>query len=928
MNLITRIVLSILFSAYRIYAIGQVKPIDTLIGQLNNTRARLPVEKLYLQLDKPAYLKNDTIWFKAYLLNADYLTPSTRSGLLYIELDDSNNKSIKRIMVPLASGLSWGNIALDESMPEGNYTLRAYTNWMRNFGEDYIFKKSFYIASADNQTSLVTTEFKQSKREGKDNIRANILISGLNREPVRLKDMQLTVINGKHTLIKGNASTGVDGKLDVNFDVPGNTDVKNLFITAHDVTKQADGNSTALIIPVRLNRPENTDLQFMPEGGKMAAGIPVKIGFKAIAEDGKGLDVSGIVVDSKNQEVAVFKSLHKGMGAFELTPQGGEIYTAKLSLPDGGTKSYPLPVVNLSGTGLRITDYNTDTLKVHVTVTSNLFSSGAPAIYYLVAQSRGVGCFGAQLVLKNTVSTISVPKSLFPTGIARFTLLSADRLPLNERIYYINQNDNLEVNITADKNVYVPHDSIALKIKVTDKTGKPVKGAFSMAVTDGDQVKLDSTAGNIENNLLLTSDLKGNVEEPGYYFENNSPELKTELDNLLLTQGWIGYDWKQVTGPETKPVYTPEREFIVRGTVTNVFNKPLAKTEVILLSKKPSSVSDTVTNKDGIFTFKGLLPVDTAIFIIQAKNKRGKNFNVGVTVDEFKPPVFVENSETIAPWYVNSDSLLLRSLTNRLIKQQAELKLTGRHVLKEVVIKAKRIIPGSKNLNDEAGADEVLDEKDMEKAGKMTLLQMLQQKMLSDFSNVNHVYKIHFNTLFLVIDGVNADFFFVPDPDSPIPIRFQREEFLNTYLNNLTAEDIVGIEAMYNTSKSLKYDEKFYPDLLAQRGPLSFAYLEVTTRSGNGAFMHHTPGVYLYKPLAFSLPKQFYRPRYALKSDKVLLPDLRSTIHWEPNIITDSAGNATVSFYSADKPSGYTIILEGTDMDGRLGFLRKKIIVK
>ena len=343
----------------------------------------------------------------------------------------------------------------------------------------------------------------------------------------------------------------------------------------------------------------------MPEGGKLVAGIPVKIGFKAIGEDGKGLDVSGDVVDSKNREIAVFKSLHKGMGEFELRPQGGEVYTAKLNLPDGGTRSYALPVVNLSGTGLRITDYNADTLKVRVTVTSNLFGSGAPAVYYLVAQSRGVGCFGAQLMLKNTASTISVPKSLFPTGVARFTLLSADGLPLNERICYINQKDNLEVNITADKTVYVPHDSIALKIQVTDKTGKPVKVDFSMAVTDDDQVKLVCTAGNIENNLLLTSDLKGNVEEPGYYFENNSPELKIELDNLLLTQGWIDYDWKQVMGPETKPVYKPENEFTVHGTVTNAFNKPLAKTEVILLSKSLLLLAIQLQTRKGDLLLKG-----------------------------------------------------------------------------------------------------------------------------------------------------------------------------------------------------------------------------------------------------------------------------------------------------------------------------------
>ena len=91
--------------------------------------------------------------------------------------------------------------------------------------------------------------------------------------------------------------------------------------------------------------------------------------------------------------------------------------------------------------------------------------------------------------------------------------------------------------------------------------------------------------------------------------------------------------------------------------------------------------------------------------------------------------------------------------------------------------------------------------------------------------------------------------------------------------------------------------------------------------------MTKTQGTYLYKPLAATLPKQFYRPRYTVKYHPVGT-DLRSTIHWEPNIVTDSTGKATVSFYSADKPSTYSIIIEGTDLNGSVGFKRGKIMVK
>ena len=49
-----------------------------------------------------------------YLLNGDYLTAATRSGMIYVELDNIANQPVKRIMIPTVSGVSWGDIALDE----------------------------------------------------------------------------------------------------------------------------------------------------------------------------------------------------------------------------------------------------------------------------------------------------------------------------------------------------------------------------------------------------------------------------------------------------------------------------------------------------------------------------------------------------------------------------------------------------------------------------------------------------------------------------------------------------------------------------------------------------------------------------------------------------------------------------------------------
>jgi hypothetical protein len=584
--------LALILSCFAVKAQISPRSLKGSVAALDNSRSRLPIEKLYLQTDKPYYTLGDTLWFKSYLLNADYLNPSTKSGLLYIELDNSNNQMVKRIMVPVNSGISWGDIALNpEDVPEGSYTLRTYTNWMRNFGEDYIFKKNIYISALSGST-LVKASFKLDSIAGKNKIEANLFFTGLDKNAIRLKDMQLKVMNGKHNLFKDKATTGIDGSLNINFDLADKTQLKNLSIIANQIGKGITDTAT-LTIPVTINRAENMDIQFMPEGGNLVAGIPTKIGFKAIGEDGKGTDISGKIINSKSQTITQIQTIHKGMGSFELTPDANESYSAVINLPGKATKSYALPKANPAGTALRITNKGNDSLQIILTATATI----APATYYLIGQSRGVVCYAAAIKFNESTITKMVSKALLPTGIARFSLLSTDDVPLNERIVYIDHNDNLNISINPNKPDYITRDSINLAIQVKDNDNNPVHGTFSLAVTDNNQVKPDSIGNNILNNLLFTSDLKGTVEEPGWYFEQDIKNITATasatqkaiaLDNLLLTQGWVGYDWKDIF--QTKPAsiqFPAEKKFTIQGKVTNVFNKPVEKSQVVLIGKTP-----------------------------------------------------------------------------------------------------------------------------------------------------------------------------------------------------------------------------------------------------------------------------------------------------------------------------------------------------
>ncbi len=106
------------------------------------------------------------------------------------------------------------------------------------------------------------------------------------------------------------------------------------------------------------------------------------------------------------------------------------------------------------------------------------------------------------------------------------------------------------------------------------------------------------------------------------------------------------------------------------------------------------------------------------------------------------------------------------------------------------------------------------------------------------------------------------------------------------------------------------------------------SFIEVTTRSGNGIFMKHVPGVIVYRPIPLTLAKQFYSPAYSIKSSTEKTIDLRSTIYWEPNVVTNLQGEANFSFFSADTPGSYTIIIQGSDMFGNIGYKLEKINIK
>lgn len=812
-----------------------------------------PVEKLYLQTDKTIYNSGDTLWLKGYLFEAENLTASLKSGLVYTEVIDKDNQIFKRLLFQVSDGLFRGSIPLDNDLPAGTFSIRAYTNWMRNRGQDYVFTKNlFYI----NTTAASTNKNYSSA-------------------------------------IGSNKPKGSTDK--------------------------------------HLNREADIDLQFMPEGGYLVSGLQSRVGFKAIAANGTGINVSGKIYNNKKQEVASFKTAHAGMGFFYFTPKAGESYFARIIDVETEPKTYALPKAEPSGVVLKITnDLERDVLKVNMVCSETISKTTS---YYLIAQSRGVVCYGAVAKFANGEVSSAIPKDKFPTGIVRITLFDENLNPVNERITFVNHWDELNISLKTDKENYRTCDSVTLHLKVTDKNSMPVKGSFSVAVTDDGLVAAD-TSSIILTHLLLTSDLKGTVENPAYYFIPKT-ENWAALENLLLTQGWVGYRWdNSFKIPEIK--YKPQLEFAVKGKLTNLLNKGVPNVPVKLFSKHPFFTMDTTSNQSGEFTFRNLPMIDTGNFLLQALNKNGKSRNVGFQMQNEEPLPISPKVKNYPGDYFTDSTLITVVKNNVEAKRKTEEALFGKNVLKEVVIKAKRTVKGSKNLNGPGNADQILNETDMLKAAKTPLMDFLYSKITgfhegmfpvraspgSKLSYMIKAYRVKF-----IFDGINAELYFQPDDES----KYDRLVYLKGIIEQFSAEDIKGMEVMYSGKYNNIYNANISSgELVSFISPVNdrdYAYIEITTRSGRGPLINSRGGFYAYNPLIPSWSKEFYSPKYKSRETPVKT-DFRPTIYWEPDVITDANGEATLKFFTSDRIGTYTIIAEGSNMNGLIGFGSGRISVK
>ena len=879
--------------------------LNQLLAKSAKAYADLPVEKVYLHFDKPYYAVGDTIWFKAYLTVGIH-QPSLLSKIIYIDFLAPHDSLVTSIKLQVKNGVAWGNIALSQTAyKKGNYRIVAYTNYMNNLGVAYFFNKNITVGDAINNPLSAQISLKTVASGKSSKISANIFYKDNDGVPFAERRIKWSVERDDESIAKGTGITDKNGFIDISF-----VNAKNLSLDSANLVTEIENRQQKQVVNSFSLKPVShpNDIQFFPEGGQLITGVRTKIAFKAIKPDGLGIDLKGTITDNSNNVVTEFSSSHLGMGVFVLVPEDGKTYTAHVTYADGTTATPVFPKVGSDGINLSVDNNDPDNLNIKLQADEAFLKDFQGKTFFIIAKSSGAIAFAAKLQLAGPVYNASIPKSKFPTGIVQLTLFTDDGEPVSERIAFIQHNDQLNLSVNSD---YPEYETRQLaKLKLTAKnSGEPDEGNFSVSVIDESKVPFDENAeSTIFTNLLLTSDISGYIEKPNYYFNHPDQKTQADLDILLQTQGYRRYSYDDIVNNKQKPVgYSVEKGIDIVGTLRSASGIPVNRGNVHISIPDKNYYANTVTNADGRFVFPNLVFADSAKVVLSARDNIHAS-DLVLTIDgEQRQSIPINYDE--ADGITNIDSALSSYLKN------SKIQFNNLHVLKEVVIRDKRIVKvaSHKDYGNLASLSEQPDHliKADQLEGCNSLLDCIKSLAAGmTFDNDNFYVFGDYNQgkkipTQVFVRGMPVDVSYLASID---PKTVESIEIF-------TKDEMGLVNSAYNTNGAIVVNLR-----KLETTKISFQDLKQLIGTRNELTIY---------PKGYEPVKTFYLPRYTgPRANQPAQIDTRSTIYWNPNIETDKTGNASLEYFNADGKGTYRVTVEGLDKDGNIGRVVYRYVVK
>lgn len=839
---------------------------DTIIANFS-LMERIPKEKLYLHLDKPFYGAGEKIWFKGYLVNAITHQDNAQSNFIITELINRSDSIVERKKIRRDSLGFHNAFTLPATLPAGDYYLRGYSNWMLNEDPDFFFSRNIKIGNSIDNTIVSSIEYQQeddthytAKIKFTSNVQAvfeNTTIKYLYLENGKIKNKgkKKTDENGWISISLPDLKSPVARRIEVEFDDP------------QYIYKRT------FHLPVFTN---DFDVKFFPEGGALINIPHQNVAFKAQGADGFSKEIEGFLFNSKGDTLTNFRSEHNGMGIFTMNPVNNETYYVTVRTNDSITKRFDLPAIEPKGISIAMSHYKQE-IRYEIQKTE---ATEWPQKLFLLAHTRGKLAILQPINPKRTFGKMN--DSLFTEGITHFMLIDEQGNALSERLIFVPDHKPNQWQITTDQPTYGKREKVSLQIAAKDSEGNPVEGTFSVSITDRKSIQPDSLADNILSNLLLTSDLKGYVEDPAFYFLNQDARTLRSIDYLMMTHGWRRHKMENV-------LRTPSLNFTnyikkgqtISGRIMGFFGANVKKGPICVLAPKYNIIATTETDEKGQFIVNTSFR-DSTTFLVQARTKKGFA-GVDILMDPPQYPVATHK----APYFNGATTFMEDYLMNTRDQYYME---GGMRVynLKEVTVTAKRERPSSKSIYT-GGINTYTVEEDRLQGYGQTAFDAASRLPSVTITNGSEIHiRNNSEPAIIVIDDI------VYEDASDI-------------LKDIQVSDMSSISLLRGADAVI----------LGPRA--SGGAVVITLKDPRNLPARPAQGIITYTPLGYSESVEFYHPTYDTPEKKnAQRSDFRSTVYWNPELRLDAEGKATIEYYTPDSTAPEDIIIEGVDKNGKV----------
>ncbi|KRD61615.1 hypothetical protein ASE40_08790 [Flavobacterium sp. Root935] len=714
-----------------------------------------------------------------------------------------------------------------------------HSNKTSYFIDDIVWFKA-YVGDISNKPSLKTTRLNVNLLDAKGKIIQNqqvFIYKGIGKGQFILNDSLKTGVYYLEAATNYMRNFGDD-----------NTFIQEINILNNISVKQTSSKN-------------KYDIQFFPEGGYLLENVENTIGIKSLC-NGKGIDYLGKIINTKNKEVATFKSQHLGMTKCNFIYEPNETYSAVVHINDTVIK-VNLPAAQKTGILLNLDNTPLEHIKLSLKTNSNSIPEIKKNRYKLLFHQKNN--ILDYLEIQNLEAlNLEIDKKNFYNGINTITLFK-DNQPIAERKFYVEK----EVQpIVAIEKTTIENDSINYKLKISH-LDQSINANLSTSVLPLNALNYTET-NTIKSAFLLSPYVKGYIENPAYYFNTKNDNRNQHLDLLLLTQGWTQFTLKEMIA-DLNPVYKYDFEagFKLKGSLSTLPANHLA-----LLTTDNIIIDKIFLNEKKDFSFNNLL-----IY-------KG---------DAVKISFVNNNNEAIKPENIQLNNLKNSSLTN--VNIENRIKQTS--ILNE----------NSWNEMYTAGSiklDEIRITAQNKRAVDRKKLIKKYQPLVFD---IGKYYDIEIAEHFK-----NKDLMYFLNFDQNVKmVTWKGQE---TYLETgIDKEAVLYIDGKYISSNELLGVSLEIKDI---------ENIMIQTVKGNKIFQVFTTQNYqnniveLFNQYiitdGFDKDKKYYSPIYAFNIEKY---SNWTEIDWKPDLQTN---NGEVSFKIKSNPQleGYLFSVQGFAQDGSL----------